>query len=326
MRPAVSVIVLVYKVEEYIARCARTLFGQTLHDVEFIIVDDCSPDRSMEILTEVLENEFPWRRSQVRILRNGANRGQAYSRRRGIESATGEYTIHCDSDDWLELNMLERLYNEACTHGADIAVCGWFRDDVPVPTGYDREGVNLRDRILDNMVAVGEIQPLWRYLVRRELYSKGIDFPVLDQGEDHALMVQLVWYSRKVHCVREPLYHWRTNLDSITRNPSPESVIRRFEGDCGNARLVEAFLSRQGARGRFASQLVALKLYSAFDLRPLLRRGECIGRWRNEFPEIRGKVLSNKHVSFAHKLEFLIDMYCPAAVVKAVYRWRSYSR
>ena len=68
--PAVSVIVLVYRVEEYIAQCARNLFGQTLRDVEFIFVDDCSPDGSMEVLENILDQEFPWRRSQVRILKN----------------------------------------------------------------------------------------------------------------------------------------------------------------------------------------------------------------------------------------------------------------
>ena len=324
--PAVSVIVLVYKVEEYIAQCARSLFGQTLKDVEFIIVDDCSPDRSMEILEDVLDREFPERRSQVRILRNEKNSGQAYSRRRGVEVSTGKYTIHCDSDDWQEPDMLERMYQEADKYDADAVVCAWYRDNDPVSTKYNRVGENCRELILGNMVAVGEIQSLWRYMVKREVYFRGIDFPLYNQGEDHALMVQLVWKSKSVYCVPVPLYHWRTNMASVTRDPSVLGVMRRFEGDCANARLVEAFLTRQGVRERFDKQLAAHKLLCIFDLRPLLRKGESIDRWRNEFPEIKGKVLSNKHIKFAHKLEYLIDMYCPPAVIKAVYRWRSHSR
>ena len=326
MRPAVSVIVLVYGVEEYIAECARSLFGQTLKDLEFIIVDDCSPDASMAILERILDEEFPQRRGQVKSLRNEVNRGQAYSRRVGVETATGEYTIHFDSDDRAEPGMLERMYSEARKHDADAVVCAWYRDDEPVPTRYNRIEENIRDLILGDMVAAGEIQSLWRYMVKRELYSRGIEFPVFNQGEDHALLVQLIWNSKDVYCVPEPLYHWRTNMLSVTRDPSAQGIKRRFEGDCANARLVEAFLTRQGVRERFASQLAALKLQAMFDLRPLLRKGECLAEWRSAFPEIKGKVLSNKHIIFAHKLEYIIARYCPAAIVKLVYRWRSCCR
>ena len=76
--PAVSVIVPVYKVEPYIARCARSLFGQTLKDIEYIFIDDCTPDRSIEVLREVLE-EYPERKEQVRIFRMPENGGQAES-------------------------------------------------------------------------------------------------------------------------------------------------------------------------------------------------------------------------------------------------------
>lgn len=325
MRSSVSVILLVYKVEEYIAQCARSLFGQTLQDVEFIIVDDCSPDRSMEILEEVL-GEFPERRSQVRILRNEKNSGQAYGRRRGVEASTGKYTIHCDSDDWMEPNMLERMYLEADAYDADAVVCPWFKDDEPVPTKYVSFGENCRDFILSDMIAVGELQSLCRYMVKREIYSKGVEFPLFNQGEDHTLLVQLAYYCKSIYCVTQPLYHWRTNMASITNNPSWQGVMNRFEGACGNARLVESFLIEKGEQKRFAKQINALKLYCMFYLRPLLRKGESIDKWRNEFPEIKGKVLCNKHIKFAHKLEYLVDMYCPPAIIKAVYRWRSHSR
>lgn len=321
--PSVSVIVLVYNVEEYIAQCARTLFGQTIEDVEYVFVDDCSPDRSMEVLGKVLEEEFPERHSQVKILHNERNFGQAYSRRRGIEASTGKYTIHCDSDDWQELHMLERMFREADKYDADAVVCTWFKDMEPIPSKYIRTGENIRDLILDDMVAVGEIQPLWRYMVKRELYSQDIVFPVFNQGEDHALMVQLIWNSKSVYCVDEPLYHWRTNLASVTRDPSVQGVERRFEGDCANARLVEAFLVEKGVHERFASQLAALKLLCMFDLRPLLREGKAIERWRQEFPEIKGKVLFNKNIIFTHKIEYLIDKYFPPYLIKPIYSLRS---
>ena len=78
--PAVSVIIPVYNVEPYIARCARSLFSQTLEDLEFIFIDDCTPDRSMEVVREVLEQEFPARESQVRVFRMPVNGGLANAR------------------------------------------------------------------------------------------------------------------------------------------------------------------------------------------------------------------------------------------------------
>ena len=318
---AVSVIVLVYKSGRYIEQCARSLFGQTLGDLEFIFVDDCSPDDSMDILAMVLD-EYPERRSRVRILRNESNCGTAFSRRRGAEAASGDYLIFCDSDDWVEPDMMERLYAEAVLRSSDAVVCGWFRDSVPASTRYDRPGENLKDLILDDMVAGGDLHSLCRFLFRREMYSMGIGFPVHNYGEDLAMLVQLVWNSREVYCVPEPLYHWRTNMVSLTRNLSEQAILRRFEGDCANTRLVEAFIAGKGAQESFSSQLAALKLCSAFDLRPLLRKGERIGEWRNAFPEIKGKVLCNKYITFTHKIEYLMNRYCPPCVIRVVYRLR----
>lgn len=115
-------------------------------------------------------------------------------------------------------------------------------------------------------------------------------------------------------------------MSSITRNPSVEGIMKRFEGDSGNARLVEDFLTRKGARERFADQLVVLKLNALFDLRPLLRKGKCVQLWRSEFPELKGQVLRNPRVRLAHKIEYLIVKYCPTPLIKLAYKWRSNSR
>ena len=105
--PKVSIIIPVYGVEKYIERCARSLFEQTLDDIEYLFIDDCTPDKSVEILKRVLE-EYPHRKSQVVIHRMEQNSGQAKVREWGMQNATGEYVIHCDSDDWVDIHMYER--------------------------------------------------------------------------------------------------------------------------------------------------------------------------------------------------------------------------
>ena len=103
--PAVSVIIPVYKVEPYMARCARSLFSQTMEDLEFIFIDDCSPDRSIDVMREVLE-EFPERKDQVVVYRMPRNSGQAAVRMQGLALARGEYVIHCDTVTVTIMSML----------------------------------------------------------------------------------------------------------------------------------------------------------------------------------------------------------------------------
>lgn len=97
----VSVIIPVYNVEKYIEHCARSLMEQTLMDIEYIFVDDCTPDHSMEILQRVL-TDYPERLESIRIIHHTQNSGLATVRNTGLQIAQGEYIIHCDSDDWVE--------------------------------------------------------------------------------------------------------------------------------------------------------------------------------------------------------------------------------
>ena len=151
--PKVSVLVPVYGVEKYIERCARSLFEQTLDDIEFIFVDDCTPDRSIEILESVIEEyrlRFAEKNYDVRIVRMPTNSGLAAVRRHGIQLATGDYITFCDSDDIMPEDAVESLYNLAVESDADI-VSGdmeWLYDDgttkrsyISLPYGSDRESV-----------------------------------------------------------------------------------------------------------------------------------------------------------------------------------------
>ena len=120
--PKVSVIIPVYNVEKYIERCSENLFSQTLDDIEFIFIDDCTPDRSIEILKSVLER-FPNRKETVKILKMPKNSRQAAVRKYGMELATGDYIIHCDSDDWVDVDLYEKMYTEAVRSDADVVIC-----------------------------------------------------------------------------------------------------------------------------------------------------------------------------------------------------------
>ena len=321
MISAVSVIVPVYNVEKYIEKCARSLFEQALEDVEFIFVNDGTPDSSMSVLRSVLE-DYPQRAPFVKIVEKARNEGLPAARRTGLGYATGEYVAHCDSDDWVEPGYLSEMYAMAKEHAADAVACRYFENDREIPSRFDPDG---RVRFSD-LIAAKEMVSVWRFLFRRELYSKDIIFPEANQGEDQALVVQLAYYSNDILVVDKPLYHWRVNMESITRNPSAEAVSRRFGGACANTELVESFLEREGIGEKYAAPLTALKLYSKFYMRPLLRQGEGIDAFRKAFPEIKGHVLFNKEINFVHKIEYFVAMYCPASIIMILYKWRKSSR
>ena len=101
-----SIIVPMYNTEKYIERCARSLFEQTLTGIEFIFVNDCSPDRSLLILKRIID-EYVDRSLVIRIIEHEKNMGLAVARTTGLNQAKGEYIIHCDSDDWIETDMYE---------------------------------------------------------------------------------------------------------------------------------------------------------------------------------------------------------------------------
>ena len=154
--PKVSVIIPVYGVEKYIERCARSLFEQTLNDIEYIFVDDCSPDKSIEILEHIVEEyrpRFTREKKVVRIERMLTNSGLPAVRKHGIQFSTGEYVIHCDSDDWVHPEMYERLYNYAVTGDYDMVWCDYYRSDGKHNEYIHQESDTQAVNLVGNMLA-----------------------------------------------------------------------------------------------------------------------------------------------------------------------------
>ena len=117
----VSLLVPIYNTSEYIEKCARSLFGQTYINIEYLFVNDCSTDDSLVKLETVL-SQFPDRKKQVRIISHKENQGLAISRNTAVQAATGEYLFHVDSDDYIPLNAVALMVNDAVASDADIEI------------------------------------------------------------------------------------------------------------------------------------------------------------------------------------------------------------
>lgn len=113
--PKVSVIIPVYNVEKYLRQCLDSVVNQTLTDIEIICVDDCSTDNSLSILKEYAEKD-----SRIKIIEQKENQGQGVARNDALKVATGEYVGFVDSDDWIELNAFQTLYDYAKANDAQV--------------------------------------------------------------------------------------------------------------------------------------------------------------------------------------------------------------
>ena len=207
--PKVSVIIPVYGVEKYIERCARSLFEQTLDDIEFIFVNDCTPDNSISILETTL-SEYPNRKHQVRIINQPRNMGAAQARKDGILAADGEYVIQCDSDDWVDPNMYFDMLKQAETTGADLVMCK------KINMSDGKRNTTITDTIVDNkeqmmsLIISGKTSvSLCCRLVRKQLFlNKRFIFPPSHMKEDTVISAQLAYLSNKSTSVDGPYYYY----------------------------------------------------------------------------------------------------------------------
>lgn len=217
-----SVLVPIYGVERYIADCARSLFAQTVWEgIEFIFVDDASPDGSIEALGKVLA-EYPARVAQVRILHHEKNRGLAAARRTAIDAARGQWLLHVDSDDILQHTAAEQLLAAAKDHDTDLVFGGYFAADDPAhasernrkefqPPHWPR--IKLLRTLLSQSHRIAN--RTWGILIRRTLCTENHIYPIegINFAEDYAVMPRLVHAARGIVSVRDMLYGYRIASD-----------------------------------------------------------------------------------------------------------------
>lgn len=310
--PKVSVIVPVFGVEKYIERCVRSLFEQTLDDIEYLFIDDCTPDRSIDILKQVLE-EYPLRKTQVIIHRMEQNSGQAAVRKWGMQNATGEYVIHCDSDDWVDTDMYKTMYEKAINENLDMVLCDYVRTDGVNENRY-KGGQNVeKDVYLYKLFTDFANAPwhLWIRLVHRDIiHNKEIVYPVNNMGEDMALSIQMVYYSKSIGYVPRGFYYYYINRQSITNQSSAEKIIEHANQWAENVRILDCFFENKKSVPDFINScLVRLKLNVRNYLLPIVKEPRYYCYWKKLFPEINSLVYKNKVLTRNEKIKFYLVYY-----------------
>ena len=230
MNPKVSIIITIYNVEKYVAECLNSVISQTYDHskIECIIVDDCTPDSSMEIVNEIIR-EYDGDMAFI-TCRHEHNQGLSAARNTGISIATGEYLYFLDSDDYIYPNSLELLM-EGVEKNKDIdMVVGNFFDErinKPQMNIHNNEILKSIDLLCFGKM---ENKSAWNNLIKRKLFSMhNLRFPVGRYYEDIVLNYQLFSHVKKVYVVSQCTYFYRDNLNGIIRKQSIEKLSKSID-------------------------------------------------------------------------------------------------
>ena len=230
----VSIIVPFRNVEQYIEKCLNSLVNQTLKDIEIICINDCSDDKSAEIVKNYMERD-----GRIKLLCTEQPSGQSHARNMGLEIAQGEYVGFVDSDDWVELDMFEKMYNRAFCEHTDITMCQakLFDDKEQTESTNDYYSLKSLESLGDRTFTPNETKDfildinvvLWNKIYRRTfLQTSGIKFADGYIYEDLLFFFETYLKASKINILWEHLYYYRENRQFSTMQNSDKKVYDRI--------------------------------------------------------------------------------------------------
>ena len=218
-RPQISIIVPVYKAEQFLSRCVDSVLAQTISGWELILVDDGSPDNSGELC-----DAYAQRDSRIRVIHQ-RNSGVSAARNRGILESTGTYIGFVDSDDWIAEDMYAQMLCAAESSGADIVMCDDLivdeKDFTKLETIQELCGdCTLRKEMLSPDLMQEFAGAVWKCIYRADLIRKnGVSFPEgLRFSEDRVFNIYAMGYAECIQYIKKPLYMYYVNSEGCVRS------------------------------------------------------------------------------------------------------------
>ena len=228
-KPSFTIIVPIYGVEKYIRQCADTVLGQTYDRIQFVFVNDGTKDRSMEVLEELIAEKYGHLRDSILII-NKENQGLPAARKSGVEVAEGDYILHVDSDDWIELDTVERIAAKAMETDSDLICFKVFKEEAKRTRvrGNREYPIEEKARFVRDIMTHKAYGYTVNKCAKRSVYTDNeVHFAKYGMFEDVFMMTQIVYYAKSYAYVDAPFYHYRrTNFESFTRQK--RSVKRLF--------------------------------------------------------------------------------------------------
>lgn len=237
MEELITIIVPVYNVEQYVARCLKSIIDQTYRNLEIIVVDDGSTDKSGTICDEIAHSDY-----RIKVIHK-ENGGLSDARNVGLEIAKGKYIGFIDSDDYIEPDMIECLHNSCIEHQADISVCGRVCEMEESSQKYnlfsDFSGVlTSNEAIKDLLIQKNCDSAAWDKIYKAELL-RDIRYPKGIIHEDLNVTVRLFAQCKRVAFTGRTLYHYRVRNGSICNQKFSDKKFDLYTQSC----LVRDFIN-----------------------------------------------------------------------------------
>lgn len=296
----VSILVPFYKVENYVGRCVESLFTQTYKNIEYVFVNDCTPDGSMEVINEKIDKYGMT--DKCKMIIHEQNQGISSSRNDCLDNMTGDYFLFIDSDDYIDRDMVELLVEAAVKENADISGCGYIEEYADHSVEHPQKYTNDHDEMMRAITLLTIKGVMWKLLVRSTIVTEHKDevrfIPDRNMVDDYFFCCQIFYYAQRFAGVDRCMYHW------IQYNPNnyTHTTIFAVESQAAAIRKTEEFYREKGIYDVVKTELIQRKFISKL---PLLFDKECIDveRWRNLFPE-SNNIWKNMNFSLGNKLLF----------------------
>jgi glycosyltransferase involved in cell wall biosynthesis len=262
----ITIIIPVYNSEEYLHRCLDSVLAQTFADFECILVDDFSEDNSFKICENYAKKD-----SRIIVLKNDENMGASLTRKKGLDHAKGEYIQFVDSDDYIESDMLEKMYDKALAENLDIVFCDFIilREFDNLYVNADIENKSKIEIIKQIGVTINSyLASPCNKIIRKQIFDS-VMFSNTSHAEDKYISLQTTYYAKKIGYVNVAFYNYVKNPYSSSCNVK-YNLKRKIE-HFYNYKLVVEFLIEKYGKGisQFEPELSdginSLKMEIVFD-------------------------------------------------------------
>lgn len=292
----VSILVPFYNVEKYVGRCVESLFTQTYQNIEYVFVNDCTPDKSAEVIRYYIEKYHIAHR--CKMITHQQNQGISASRNDCLDNMTGDYFLFVDSDDYIDKDMVELLVDAAIKEDADISGCGYIEEYTDHSVEHPQKYTNDHTEMMRAITVLTIKGVMWKLLIRSRIvtdHKEEVRFiPDRNMVDDYLFCCQVFYYAQRYAGVDKCMYHW------IQYNPNnyTHTTIFAVESQAAAIRKVEEFYREKGVYETIKDELNQRKFISKL---PLLLDKNCldVSRWRSLFPESNrcrnSNIFSNKH-------------------------------
>ena len=307
----VSIIIPVYNVEQYLAQCLDSVINQTYKNIEIICVNDCSLDNSFKILDEYSKND-----KRIKIINRENNGGLSAARNTGLDNASGKYIYFLDSDDWIDLDYIEKMLNAAIKNEVEVVlntnIIEHKLNQIEQQFAEHNTQNFIKDTFLDAKFCVWNIiWNSWAYLWKKSFLDKiKVRFPEGYINEDMYFQAITLINLDKIYVIRNSSYHYVIRDDSIC-GLQKNNNLKIFKNLIKIMNKTVDFLQKKALLDK-----IQIKLFSYIPLDGIEEyREEIILELTNYFKRIEKNVLKNKSLYDAAQYALFYDvLYNPSVV------------